>query len=83
MWQQAQFLKVHILGHFEDCESYVYFGAIGFINFHAPVATFVANVFLTLDTAAIDQSRLTSDEFRIRQKIIRNSNFKIKVEYEA
>jgi hypothetical protein len=33
MWRQAQFLKLHILGHFKDCESYVYFGAIGFINF--------------------------------------------------
>jgi hypothetical protein len=33
MWRQAQFLKFHILGHFKDGESYVYLGAVEFINF--------------------------------------------------
>ncbi len=32
MWPQAQFLKLHNLGHLKDCESYVYLGALGFIN---------------------------------------------------
>jgi hypothetical protein len=80
MWRQARFLKLHSLGHLKDCESYVYFGAIGFINFldtllvkksilrfitmyfqqmcgdkEAPVATFVAHGFLTLDTADLEE----------------------------